>query len=54
VLKGCVATVSEMEACTEPLSVHFKQRAMIEILIAAGICPIEIHCQMQVVYVNDC
>jgi hypothetical protein len=43
-----------MEACTEHSSVRFKHLAVIEFLNAKGVSPVEIHCQMQVVYGGDC
>jgi hypothetical protein len=39
-----------MEACTNHSSVCFKQHAITEFLTNEGVSPIEIHCQMQVVY----
>ena len=38
-----------METCTEHSLVHFKHCAMIQVLTAEGVCPIEIHFQVQVV-----
>jgi hypothetical protein len=54
VLKAGVGIVCEMEACTELLSVHCKQCAMIEFLTADEMSPTEIHCQMKIVHVDDC
>lgn len=53
-LRGYVSIVCEMEPCTEQSLVHFTQCAMIEFLTSEGVSPIEICCQMHVVYGNDC
>jgi hypothetical protein len=54
VLRGCVAIVRELAACTEHSLVRIKQRAVIEFFIAEGVSPIEVNCRMQVVYGDDC
>jgi hypothetical protein len=53
-LKGCVATVHEIEACNEHSSGGFKQRALIKFFTAEGVSLIEIHCRMQVAYGDYC
>jgi hypothetical protein len=47
VLRGCIAVVREMEACTEHSSLRLKQRAVIEFLSGVGVFTIKIQCGMQ-------
>jgi hypothetical protein len=53
-VRGCVAIVRELAACTEHSSVRIKQPAVFEFFIAEGVFPIEVNCRMQVVYGDDC
>jgi len=46
-LRGCVAIVHEMEACTQHSSLRLKQRAVIEFLSGVGVFQIKIHSRMQ-------
>lgn len=50
---GCVAIISQMDVCSEYLSVCFKQHTVIEISDCQGV-PVEIDLSMQFVYGDDC